>query len=34
MYLSADIVWQVVERDLPILKTSVDAILNTGETTG
>ena len=31
--IDLDIVWQVVERDLPILKTSVDAILNTGETT-
>lgn len=32
--IDRDIVWQVVERDLPILKTSIDAILNTGETTG
>ncbi len=31
--IDRDIVWQVVERDLPILKTSVDAILNTGEPT-
>jgi uncharacterized protein with HEPN domain len=31
--IDLDIVWQVVERDLPILKTSVDAILNTGEPT-
>jgi uncharacterized protein with HEPN domain len=28
-----DIVWQIVERDLPILKASIDRILNTGETT-
>ncbi len=28
-----DIVWEVVEHDLPNLKTSIDAILNTGETT-
>ncbi len=26
-------VWSVVENDLPNLKISVDAILNTGETT-
>lgn len=31
--IDRDIVWQVVEHDLPILKTSVDAILNTGEPT-
>lgn len=26
-----DIVWEVVERDLPGLKASIDALLNTGE---
>ncbi len=31
--IDQDIVWQVVERDLPILKTSIDTILNTEETT-
>lgn len=27
-----DIVWSVVEHDLPVLKTSIDVILNTSET--
>ena len=27
-----DIIWQVVENDLPSLKISIDAILNTGNT--
>ena len=31
--ISRDRVWAVVERDLPNLKTSIDALLNTGETT-
>ena len=31
--LYLDIVWEVVERDLPGLKASIDALLNTGETT-
>ena len=31
--IDRDIVWEVVERDLPNLKTSIDALLNTGETT-
>ncbi len=31
--IDLDIVWQIVEDDLPILKTSIDAILNTEETT-
>jgi uncharacterized protein with HEPN domain len=31
--INRDRVWSVVENDLPNLKTSVDTILNTGETT-
>ena len=31
--IDLDIVWSVVENDLPSLKTSIDAILNTEETT-
>ena len=31
--INRDRVWAVVERDLPNLKTSIDALLNTGETT-
>ena len=31
--INRDRVWAVVEHDLPNLKTSIDALLNTGETT-
>ncbi len=31
--IDPDIVWEVVEHDLPSLKANIEAILNTGETT-